>query len=177
MDLYVETFSIAAMIDEVNSPDVPLGVPRAGFALVLVRERAACRRTSSTRHAFRLGLDPEGGVIRSHPCRETTVTLRNRVRPLSIGAIVALAVLTLSTAPTYAEKKADTDSSVRCYRYNPETGEHEFYLVGEAIVVKDSQGNDHVLTCINTGNWDDITRPRPPSRQVHASPGGATLHP
>ena len=87
-------------------------------------------------------------------------------RVLVAALVIGSAVLGVSTGQAEARDNHPADNGVRCAYYNQETGELEFYLPGQSLLVQDSDGRWHYLWCGEDGNWKDRTDDMRPTKRT-----------
>jgi hypothetical protein len=101
------------------------------------------------------------------------MNLRNHVRTLAMGSMLALAVLSVPAVNAHAEKNQHpVDNGVRCSFQNPRNGEWLFFLPGETITLTDGLGYSYTLVCGGDGNWTIASRDSSSAYPVTALPIG-----
>jgi len=94
------------------------------------------------------------------------MTIVRHARVLAAALVIGSAVLGVSTGQTEARDNDPADNGVRCVYYNPQTGEMEFYFPGQSIFLEGSDGNMHLLYCMEDGNWKDRTDEVRPTKRT-----------
>jgi hypothetical protein len=86
------------------------------------------------------------------------MNIRLPIRILAAASALTLIGAGLATTQANALPKHPGDNGVRCAYFNQSTGEWEFYLVGDYVQIKTSDGQYHTLLCGYDGNWISIDR-------------------
>jgi hypothetical protein len=83
--------------------------------------------------------------------KETPMTIHTHIRTLAAAALLALTMAGTFVGHVNAEQKEPVDNGVRCAAWTGE--EWDFYLPGEVITVRDSNGVGHRRQCGADGEW------------------------